>query len=57
MTYDNFRICEMQQAILNFYNEYVNDSYGRLRGILKVLEGRLAQKIDYSYVPGDGPPY
>ena len=57
MSYDDDRICEMQRAVLKFYKEYVKDSSGRLRGILKVLEGRLTREVNYSFAPGDTPPY
>jgi hypothetical protein len=56
-SYDNDWICKMQKAVLKFYNEYMKDSFGRLRGILKVLEGRLTHEVKYSFAPGDTPPY
>ncbi|KAL3823050.1 hypothetical protein ACHAXA_005238 [Cyclostephanos tholiformis] len=50
------RICEMHKKVLEFYDEYVIDSHGRLRGILKVLEGRLRNEVNFSFAPGDSPP-
>mmetsp|Transcript_16314 Transcript_16314/g.24020 ORF Transcript_16314/g.24020 Transcript_16314/m.24020 type:complete len:475 (+) Transcript_16314:85-1509(+) len=35
------QICSMQQNALQFYNDYVKDSVGRLRGIMQVLDSRL----------------
>lgn len=35
------QICTMQQNALKFYNNYVKDSAGRLRGIIQVLDSRL----------------
>jgi hypothetical protein len=33
--------CKMQQRVLTFYQQYVADSTGRLRGVLKILDSRL----------------
>ena len=56
-TFSDDRICEMQKAVVTFYNKYVKDSHGRLRGILKVLEGRMRREVNYTFAPGDTPPY
>jgi hypothetical protein len=31
----------MQQRILTFYQQYVANSTGRLRGVLKILDARM----------------
>lgn len=49
--YSQDRICKMQKKALQFYNEYVKDSHGRLRGILKVLEGRSRRDIEFGTAP------
>jgi Cft2 family RNA processing exonuclease len=33
--------CRMQQRILTFYQQYVANSTGRLRGVLKILDARM----------------
>lgn len=35
--------CRMQQGALAFYNDYVKDSHGRLRAILKLVDARIQQ--------------
>jgi hypothetical protein len=37
--------CKMQQRILTFYEEYVADSTGRLRAVLKILNSRLNRDL------------
>ena len=54
-SFNSDRLCEMQQKVVQFYDEYVRDSDARLRGILKVLEGRLRHDVDFSFSPGNDP--
>jgi hypothetical protein len=54
-SYSDEKICAMQKNALQFYNDYVKDSKGRLRGILKVLDGRLNKSggnQTFTVVPG-----
>ncbi len=37
------KACRMQQGILDFYKEFVADSHGRLRAVLKIMDARLNQ--------------
>jgi hypothetical protein len=36
--------CEMSRKVLAFYNNYVADSHGRLRAVLKLIDARSAQE-------------
>ena len=54
-SFDSDRLCEMQQKVVQFYDDYVRDSDARLRGILKALEGRLRREVDFSFAPGNAP--
>lgn len=54
-SFDSDRLCEMQQKVVQFYDDYVRDSDARLRGILKALEGRLRREVDFSFAPGSDP--
>ena len=56
-SYSDDRMCEMHITVLQFYDEYVRDSHARLRGILKVLEGRMRRAVNFSFAPGNNPPY
>lgn len=51
-------ICRMQQGVLQFYQDYVLDSKGRLRAILELMDARLDQRSEgrdttpFSAAPG-----
>jgi len=51
------KICKMSQNALYIYNNFVKDSHARLRGILRVLDSRLAAKNGayevFSAMPGN----
>eukprot|EP00545_Synedropsis_sp_CCMP1620_P007308 CAMPEP_0119022306 /NCGR_PEP_ID=MMETSP1176-20130426/27682_1 /TAXON_ID=265551 /ORGANISM="Synedropsis recta cf, Strain CCMP1620" /LENGTH=413 /DNA_ID=CAMNT_0006977109 /DNA_START=173 /DNA_END=1410 /DNA_ORIENTATION=- len=46
--------CQMQQGALAFYNDYVKDSHGRLRAILKLVDSRIRQTTSTRHSPDHG---
>jgi hypothetical protein len=50
-------ICQMHKRVVQLYDEYryVRDSHGRLGGILKVLEGRLRNEVNFCFSLGENP--